>query len=62
MKKQMRHRPYAILALGVSACLVGAFLMVAGDSILGADHTGIATIVGVVGLGIIAAHARRIMP
>jgi len=61
MKNQMERRPYAILTLGVWVCIVGAFLMVAGESILGADHTGIATIVGIVGLGIIA-HARRMVP
>ena len=58
MKNQRIHRPYTVLTLGVSVCLVGAFLMVAGESILGTDHTGIATIVGIVGIGIIAHRAR----
>ena len=47
------HRGYAILALGVSVCLVGAFIMVAGESVLGESHSGIATIVGIVGIGFI---------
>jgi len=50
-----------MLTLGVSAYTVGVFLTAADELILGADHTGIATIVVIVGLGIIA-HARRIMP
>ena len=33
MENQMRDWPYAVLALGVSSCLVGAFLMAAGESI-----------------------------
>jgi hypothetical protein len=32
-------------------CLVGAFIMVAGESVLGESHTGIATVVGIVGIG-----------
>jgi hypothetical protein len=39
--------------LGVSVCLVGAFIMVAGGAILGENHTGIATVVGIVGIGLI---------
>ena len=53
MKTRIRRQSYAVLALGLSICLVGAFLMVAGESFLGADHTGIATIVGIVGIGLI---------
>ena len=43
----------AILAIGVAVCLVGAFLMGWGDPILGENHTGIATVVGIIGIGII---------
>ena len=53
----IRRQSYAVLALGISICLVGAFLMVVGESIVGPDHTGIATIVGIVGIGIIASSA-----
>ena len=44
---------YVIFALGVSLCLVGAFIMVAGESFFGERHTGIATVVGIVGIGLI---------
>ncbi len=44
---------YVIFALGVSVCLVGAFIIVAGESVLGENHTGIATVVGIVGIGLI---------
>jgi hypothetical protein len=46
-------RQNAILAIGVTVCLLGAFLMGWGDPILGENHTGIATIVGILGIGII---------
>jgi len=42
-----------ILTLGVSICLIAAFLMVWGDPILGEDHAGIATVIGIVGIGLI---------
>ena len=56
MKKHtsMRWWPYAILVLGVSVCLMAAFLMGWGEPILGEDHTGIATVIGIVGMGIIS--------
>jgi hypothetical protein len=44
---------YLILALGVTVCLVGAFIMVSGGTILGENHTGIATVVGIIGIGLI---------
>ena len=47
------RREYVIFALGVSVCLVGTFIMVAGGAILGENHTGIATVVGIVGIGLI---------
>ncbi len=39
-------------AVGVLVCLTGAFLMYHG-SILGESTTGIATVVGIIGIGII---------
>ena len=45
---------YVILALGVSVCLIGAFLMAFGEGILGEDHAGVATVIGIVGIGLIA--------
>jgi len=56
MKKNaaINSRQYAILALGVSVCLIGALLMVVGEGILGENHTGIATVIGIVGISLIA--------
>jgi hypothetical protein len=51
---------YVIFALGVSVCLVGTFIMVAGESVLGESHTGIATVVGIVGIGLIGASGAII--
>jgi hypothetical protein len=47
---------YVILALGVTICLAGAFLMWDG-SILGENHAGIATVIGIIGIGIIDTFA-----
>ena len=44
---------YVIFALGVSVCLIGALVMVAGESLLGENHTGIAAVIGEVGIGLI---------
>lgn len=53
MKTGIRRKSDAVLALGISICLVGALLMVVGESIVGPDHSGIAAVVGVVGIGTI---------
>ena len=60
MKKDAATRrwQYAILAVGVSICLLGAFLMGWGEPILGENHTGIATVIGIVGIGIVASAKR----
>ena len=50
---------HAIFALGVSVCLIGALVMIAGESILGENHTGIATVIGIVGIGLIARSSKR---
>jgi hypothetical protein len=49
----------AILALGVSLCLIGASLMFNG-SILGENTTGIATVTGIIGIGTIARARKRL--
>jgi len=54
MKKQN-----ALKALGVSVCLIGAFLMAWGNPLLGENHTGIATVAGILGIGIIS-KSRKI--
>ncbi len=59
LKRQvaMRRWRYVILALGVTVCLMGGFLMWDG-SLLGEETTGIATVIGIVGISIIA-RARK---
>ena len=61
LKKNMGRNSWqhAILILGVSLCLMGAFLMFHG-SILGENTTGIATVTGITGLGMIANANKRI--
>ena len=44
---------YVILALGVAVCLTGATMMAFGGELLGENHTGIATVTGIVGIGLI---------
>jgi len=53
----MRRWQYALWVLGVTLCLTGAALMFEGG-ILGESTTGIATVMGIVGIGLIA-HARK---
>ena len=48
----------AVLAIGVLVCLIGALLMFHG-SILGERTTGIATVVGIIGIGIISTSRGR---
>ena len=50
-----------ILASGISVCLIGAFIMVAGESAFGESHTGIATVVGIVGIGLISTSGVTIV-
>ncbi len=49
----MRSWQYVSFALGIIVCLIGALVMVAGESILGENHTGIAAVIGIVGIGLI---------
>ena len=50
----LKKLSYIILALGIATCLIGAYIMAFGEPIVGPDHTGIATIVGITGIGIIS--------
>ena len=43
-----------IRILGIVTCLIGAYLMAFGEPIIGADHTGVATVVGITGIGLIS--------
>ena len=38
---------------GIAVCLIGAFLMAWGDKIVGENHAGIATVIGILGIGMI---------
>ena len=40
--------------LGVAICLIGAYLMAFGEPIIGTDHAGVATVVGITGIGLIS--------
>jgi hypothetical protein len=42
-----------IRILGIATCLIGAYLMAFGEPVIGADHTGFATVVGITGIGLI---------
>lgn len=52
-------RKHAILALGVAVCLTGAALMAFGKGLVGENDTGIAVVIGIVGIGLIARSSRR---
>jgi len=49
----MKNWKNTIRALGITTCLIGAFLMAFGEPIMGTIHTGVATVVGITGIGII---------
>jgi len=50
----MKNLKTIIRILGTATCLIAAFLMAFGEPIVGVNHTGIATVVCITGLGIIA--------
>jgi len=50
-----------LFALGILIALIGAFLMWNG-SILGKNTTGIATVIGIVGIGLIATSGKPKKP
>ena len=56
----MNKWQHVIFALGVSVSLIGALVMIAGESILGENHTGIATVIGIVGIGLIGSSSIRV--
>jgi hypothetical protein len=45
--------------LGISVCLVGAYLMAFGEGLLGENHAGIASVIGIVGIGFIGTSGAR---
>ena len=50
----LKKLSYLIFALGIATCLIGAYIMAFGEPLIGPDHTGIATVVGITGIGIIS--------
>ena len=50
----MKNWKNIIRALGIATCLIGAYLMAFGEPIIGADHAGVATVVGITGIGLIS--------
>jgi len=47
---------YILVMTNLHACMhacIGALVMVAGESVLGENHTGIAAVIGIVGIGLI---------
>ncbi|MCW4053981.1 MAG: hypothetical protein NWE84_03550, partial [Candidatus Bathyarchaeota archaeon] len=42
-----------VLALGISVCLIGAFLMAFGEGLLADNLSGITSVMGIVGVGFI---------
>jgi len=53
LNSKTRTLRYALFILGIALCLTGAVLMVHG-SVFGDRTTGIATITGIVGIGLIS--------
>ena len=51
---------YALLALGILVNLIGLYLMGWGEPILGEDHTGYASVIGIVGMFMIIISAVSI--
>jgi len=56
----MKSWQKASFILGIILCLIGAFLMFEGN-ILGENNTGIATVIGIVGIGLIATSGVRLL-
>ena len=44
---------YVIFAAGIVTCLISACIMAFGEPIAGLDHTCIATVIGLSGIGVI---------
>lgn len=57
MKQTNKTWQRTLFALGIALCLTSALLMVSG-SILGDRTTGIATVVSIIGIGLISTHRK----
>jgi O-antigen/teichoic acid export membrane protein len=51
--KKLKKWSNLIRILGIATCLVGAFLMAFGEPFIGVNHSGIATVVVITGIGLI---------
>lgn len=47
--------------LGILLCLIGAFLMASGEGILRENHAGIATVIGIVGIGFLGTSSGGLL-
>ncbi len=52
-------RRHVSRALGIAVCLRGTLLMDWGEPALGENHAGISTVMGIVGIGMIACARHR---
>ena len=52
--KVLKNLSYITFALGIATCIIGAYIMAFGEPIVGPYHAGIASIVGITGIGIIS--------
>jgi hypothetical protein len=50
----MKNWKNKLQTIGVAVCITAALLMAFGQPIIGANHTGIATVICITGLGIIS--------
>jgi hypothetical protein len=55
------HWAYVSFVLGISLCLIGAFLMAFGEGLLGENHAGIATVIGIVGIGLLGTSSGGLL-
>ena len=49
----MKNIHNIIRILGIATCLIGAYLMAFGEPIIGVEHAGVATVIGIFGLCLI---------
>jgi hypothetical protein len=47
--------------LGILLCLIGAFSMAFGEGLLGENHAGIATVIGIVGIGLLSTSSGGLL-
>jgi len=57
--EMIRSWQYTLFILGVALCLLGALLIVVGEGFLAENHSGIAIVVGISGIGLMARARNR---